>query len=344
MRGGESHRNNCRSRRRRAHPIDGFTPVSCTPPPGIEVVSIRRMSRPLQDEIAGGTFHVFNRGNRKAAIFEDKRDRWAFWRIACEELTTYGVILCALCLMRNHFHMVITTPYGNLADFVGAVESRYATYVNHRYGYVGHLFQDRYGRVPIENDIHLLIELCYIFLNPVSAGLVTKIEDYPWSTYRPTVGLAPTPQHLSLGWLDTLFDAVPIVEAQRRFYALMQEAKPVVAYLQEASLGVDPDAVKRVVRSYVGESLRLGAMPRRYRSILRDSLPVLLPRELSRAELPEAIYRARIEHGYRIIEIARHLRIHRATISRIFRDYCRFAHPGERIGDWDGRNWPIPED
>jgi len=302
------------------------------------------MSRPLQEEIAGGTFHVFNRGNRKVIIFEDKRDRWAFWRIVCEELTTHGVILCALCLMGNHFHMVITTPYGNLADFVGAVESRYASYVNDRYGYVGHVFQGRYGRVVIESDIHLLIELCYVFLNPVSAGLVTKIEDYPWSTYRATAGLASIPQHLSLDWLKTLFDAMPINDAQRRFHGLMQEAKPVVAYLKQSALGVDADAIKRVVRAYVGESLRMSAMPHRYRSILRDSLSVLLPRDLSRAELAAAIYRARVEHGYRIIEIARHLCMHRATVSKIFRDYSRLPQTGERIGDWDGRSWPIPED
>ena len=302
------------------------------------------MSRPLQEEIAGGTFHVFNRGNRKAIIFVNKRDRWVFWRILCEELVTHGVILCALCLMGNHFHMVITTPYGNLADFVGAVESRYADYVNARYGHVGHVFQGRYGRVVIDNDIHLLIELCYVFLNPVSAGLVEKIEHYPWSTYRATAGLAPIPQHLSLDWLHILFNALPIADAQLRFHALMQQAKPVVAYLQEASLGVDPDAVKRVVRSYVGESLRRGALPRRYRTILRDSLPVLLPRELSRADLPAAIYRSRVEHGYRIIEIAYHLRLHRATVSRIFRDYSRLTHPDEHASNWDGRNWPPPED
>ena len=301
------------------------------------------MSRPLQEEIAGGTFHVFNRGNRKAVIFEAKRDRWVFWQIVCEELVTHGVILCSLSLMGNHFHMIITTPYGNLADFVGAVESRYATHVNKRYGYVGHLFQGRYGRVPIDNDIHLLIEMCYVFFNPVSAGLVTKIEDYPWSTYRGTAGLAPTPEHLSLDWLNTLYDGVPIADAQRRFHAVMQEAKPVVAYLKESSLGVDPDAVKRVVRSYVGHNLRVGTMPRRYRSILRDSLPELLPRAIPRADLPAAIYNARVEHGYRIVEIARHLRMNCVTISKIFGDYSRLQPVDEAIRDRDSR-WPIPED
>ena len=289
------------------------------------------MSRPLQEEIAGGTFHITNRGNRKVIIFEHKQDRWVFWRIICEELTTHGVVLCALCLMGNHFHMIITTPFGNLADFVGAVESRYATYVNNRYGHVGHLFQRRYIPVVIENDIHLLIALCYVFLNPVSAGLVSKIEDYPWSTYRATVGLLPTPRHLSLRWLETLFDGIPLIDAQWRFHTLMQEAKPVVAYFDQFGLDVDAEAARRVIRSYVGDSLRVGAMPRRYRSILRAPLSELLPSTLPRADLPEAVYAARVEHGYRIVEIARHVQMHRVTISKLFRDHSRSRHPGDEF-------------
>jgi putative transposase len=279
------------------------------------------MSRPLREEIAGATYHVMNRGNRKVLIFENKHDRRVFWRIVCEELRIHGVVLCALCLMGNHFHMVITTPYGNLADFVGAVESRYATYVNDRYGYVGHLFQGRYVPVVIDDDIHLLTALCYVFLNPVSAGLCTKIEDYPWSTYRATVGLRPAPQQLSFEWLQTLFADLSLNEAQGRLHGIMQKAKPVVAYFQD--MDVDPDAVKRVIRSYVGDSIRVGTMSRRYRSVLRASLDELLPRGLPRAALPPAVHTARVEHGYRIVEIAQHLRMHRVTISKIFRDYSR---------------------
>ena len=246
-----------------------------------------------------------------------------FWRIVCEELTTHGVVLCALCLMGNHFHMVVTTPYGNLADFVGAVESRYAAYVNERYGYVGHLFQGRYVAVTIEDDIQLLMGLCYVFLNPVSAGLVTRIEDYEWSTYRATAGLQPTPRHLSLEWLQTLFPDMPLINAQRRFHGLMQEAKPVVAYFGLQELGVDPDAARRVIRSYTADNLQVGKMPRRYRSVLRSSLAELLPNGLTRPALPAAVYAARVEHGYRVIEIAQHLRMHRVTVSKMFCDYRR---------------------
>ena len=119
--------------------------------------------------------------------------------------------------MSNHFHMIITTPYGNRADFVGAVEGQYASYLNVRYGYVGHVFQGRYVPVTIEDDIQLLTALCYVFLNPVSAGLVMKIEEYEWSTYRATAGLEKTPRALSLEWLRMLFPGLEIRDAHVDF-------------------------------------------------------------------------------------------------------------------------------
>ena len=281
------------------------------------------MSRDIREEIAGGTFHVMNRGNRKVLIFEDDDDRRVFWRIVCRELQIHGVVLCSLCLMGNHFHMVITTPHGNRADFVGAVEGQYASYVNERYGYVGYLYQGRYVSITIEDDIQLLTALCYVFLNPVSAGLVTKMEDYRWSTYRASTGFEHTPRALSLAWLRTLFPGVPLRDAQRLLHDLMQEAKPVVAYFDRQDWDVEPDALKRVIRSYVGENLRVGMLPRRYRTALRPALAEVFPQGLSRPSLPSAIHAAHVEYGYRLVEVARHLHVHRATVGRIFRDFMR---------------------
>ena len=258
-----------------------------------------------------------------------------FLRILFEELRTHGVLLCALSLMGNHFHMIIVTPFGNRADFIGAVESRFASYSNWRHGNVGHLFQGRYLPVLIADDIQLLTALCYVFLNPLRAGIATKLEGYRWSTYRATAGFEQTPSYLSLEWLQTLFPDCDLKEAQRRFHDLMQNGKPVVAYLRQQDWSVDPDAVKRVIRSYTGEKLRIGAMPRRYRSVLRPPLDELFRYRLSGTLLAHAIYEARVTDGYRVVEIARQLKMSRATVSKIFRGYA-----SKRISD----SWGQPPD
>ena len=285
------------------------------------------MSRPPRPLICGATYHVMNRGNRKAPIYEDSEDRRRFIRIGMEEKETYGVEMLAGCEMGNHFHAVLTTPHGNLSDFMEGWEGRFANYSNSRHKRVGHLFQDRYRAVLIENDIHLLIALCYVFFNPVSAGLVTRPEDYEWSTYAATVGLTPLPKYLSIDWLLALFPNESLEGAQRRFHDLMKEGKPVVAYFkQNETAAVDPDALKRVIRSYVGEQLQLGMLPRMYRSVLRASLTDLLPDGITKAARANAIYDAHVTHGYTLAEIARELRVSPQRASQIYSQIRNSRH------------------
>lgn len=267
-----------------------------------------------------------NRGNRKVRIFEDDHDRRRFLSLLMEEKHTHGVDVDAGSLMGNHFHKIIGTPYGNLADFMGGVQGRFASYSNERHDHVGHLYQGRFRRVYIADDVHLLTALCYVFLNPVSAGLVKRLEDYHWSTYRATAGYDPIPRYLSLDWLNSLFPGEPLPAAQYRFRELMNEARPVYAYFHQHDTDIDAAAVKRVVRSHVGQRLRIATLPRMYRTVLRDSLPELFPAGRRGAQLAEAIYDARVVHGYRLIEIARHLRVHTATVSRIYRSVAKSRH------------------
>lgn len=260
-----------------------------------------------------------NRGNRKAAIFEDARDRRRFVRILIEELERYAVKLLAGCLMGNHFHCAVTTPHGNLSDFMERLESRFAQYSNWRHERSGHLFQGAFRDVPIEHDIHLLIALCYIFLNPVAAGFVEKPEEYKWSTYAATVGLAPLPSYVSIDWLEALFPDNTLREAQRRFHELISAADPLADYLRLNDSTIDPSAVRRVIRSYTGEALQVGMLPRNYRSALRSSLMELLPDGMTPQARGHGIFEAHVTNGYTLAEIARELRIRPATVSKIYR-------------------------
>src|SRR5918993_1022553 len=239
------------------------------------------MGRNPRPNICGGTYHVMNRGNRKMRIFEDVSDRRKFLRILIEELQRYGVSLLGGCGMDNHFHLAVVTPNGNVSEFMEQLEGRFARYYNWRHGTVGHLFQGRFRHVVIEHDTHLLIALCYIYLNPVSARLVTAPEDYEWSTYAATLGIRPLPKYISIDWLTALFDGEPVQECQRRLRSLMTEANPVGAFLGRHEMAVDPEAVRRVLRSYIGEQLQLGALPRIYRSALRANLQNLVQAELT---------------------------------------------------------------
>ncbi|HWI17946.1 MAG TPA: transposase [Vicinamibacterales bacterium] len=275
------------------------------------------MGRDNRPNYEGAIYHAMNRGNRKQAIFEDDRDRRKFMRILVETQETYGVKTLAGSLMGNHFHLGLLTPRGNLSEFMQQLEGQYARYHNWRHRRVGHLFQGRFRHVLIEDDLHLLTALCYIFMNPVTARLASTVEDYKWSTYASTVGLRPLPSYITIDWLEALFPALSLREAQCRFRQMMSAPRPVVAYLDGCELNVGVETIRQVIRSYTGEQFQLASLPTPYRTVLRPDLESLLA-QLGN-DRSRFIREARVSFGYRNAEIAKVLRLRPATVSAIFR-------------------------
>jgi len=276
------------------------------------------MGRETRPSIRGATYHVMNRGNRKELIFQDDRDRRQFLRTLIEEQTAHGVKTLGGALMGNHFHLAVVTPHGNLSEFMGVLEGRFARYSNWRHQRVGHVFQGRFRHVLIETDIHLLTALCYIFMNPVAAGLATSLEGYKWSTYAATAGYTAVPAYLSIDWLESLFPGLSLTHAQRRFRQILSDPKPVAAYVREMELHVSAEAINQVIRSYTGEQLVPSSLPRVYRTALRPSLEALLI--AAGNERCRFVREARVSYGYRNAEIAKALNLRPATISKIFCD------------------------
>jgi putative transposase len=58
---------------------------------------------------------------------------------------------------------------------------RYTGAINARFRWTGHLFQGRFGAV-VMDEPHLLAAVRYVALNPAVAGLVSRAEDWPWSS------------------------------------------------------------------------------------------------------------------------------------------------------------------
>ena len=69
----------------------------------------------------------------------------------------------------------------------------------------GHLFQGRYKAILIQKDTYLLELSRYVVLNPLRAGMVDELQDWPWSSYRAMVGLDASPEWLDNDWLLSQF-------------------------------------------------------------------------------------------------------------------------------------------
>jgi putative transposase len=164
--------------------------------------------------VAGGLYHVLARGNRRVAIFLDDRDHERFLSLVDKECTRRGWLCRAYCLMPNHFHLLLEMAKPNLSEGMQALLGVYARWFNWRRDLEGHLFGRRFRCVSIETEPHFLEVARYVALNPVRAELCERAEDWRWSSYAPTLGLAPRPRLLEPGRLLAGF--APDLRSARR--------------------------------------------------------------------------------------------------------------------------------
>jgi putative transposase len=138
-------------------------------------------------------FHVLNRGNNKARIFHDRADYAAFEAVLREVLNRHPTRLLAYCIMPNHWHLVVR-PCGNeLPVLMHWLCMTHAKRWRARHESVGngHVYQGRYRAIPVQSDHHLLTLLRYVERNPLRAGMVTRAEDWDWSSLAGRCGAAP---------------------------------------------------------------------------------------------------------------------------------------------------------
>src|SRR4030043_1613235 len=130
------------------------------------------MARKVRIQYPGASYHSSNRGNRREPIFRSNHDYTLFLRTIGETCERTGWKIISYILMRNHYHILLETPEGNLVDGMKWFQSTYTQRFNRRHGVVGHLFQGRYKALIIDPKEceNLLSVSDYIHLNPVRAG------------------------------------------------------------------------------------------------------------------------------------------------------------------------------
>jgi len=161
------------------------------------------MSRPLRVQYAGALYHVTSRGDRRAAIYRDDVDRRVWLSILEQVCQRYNFVVMGFCQMTNHYHLVVETVDGNLAQGMRVLNGSYSQYFNRRHALVGHVFQGRYKAILVQRESYLLELIRYVILNPLRAGAVTSIDAWPWSSHGYLTGSMTAP---------TWFDAEGILE------------------------------------------------------------------------------------------------------------------------------------
>ncbi len=134
--------------------------------------------------------HIIQRGNNRQSIFIDAPDFERMLALLAEQAQRWGVALHAYVLMNNHFHLLATPATAEaLPKMMQAVGRSYVRYFNQRHGRTGTLWEGRYRSTLIESERYLLACMAYIDLNPVRAGMVAQVSDWPWSSHKHYTGL-----------------------------------------------------------------------------------------------------------------------------------------------------------
>ena len=154
------------------------------------------MPRGPRLDAPGVLHHVMVRGLERRAIFRDDRDRADFVRRLAALAASGALTVYARALLPNHGHLLVRSGARPLARSMRALLTGYAGAFNRRYKRVGHLFQNRYKSIVVEEEPYCLELTRYIHLNPLRAGLVrdlAALDKYPWTGHSGLLGRRKQP-------------------------------------------------------------------------------------------------------------------------------------------------------
>ena len=153
-------------------------------------------------------YHVLNRGNDRRVLFRKQADYAAFVKLLLDAKVHAEVELFAYCLMPNHWHLVLR-PRGahDLAKYLSWLSNTHVKrYRAHYKNSSGHLYQGRYKSFPVATDAYLLTLLRYVEANAVRPALVSRVQDWPWTsaTSKPVSLLDEWPVDRPRNWMALL--------------------------------------------------------------------------------------------------------------------------------------------
>lgn len=136
------------------------------------------MPRQARLDIPGLVHHVMARGIEGREIFHNNSDREFFLNRMSDILADHGApTLYAWALIPNHFHLLIRPAEMHLSTIMQRLMTGYAVNFNKQHNRKGHLFQNRYKSIVVEEDAYFLELVRYIHLNPVRAEIVTSMSE-----------------------------------------------------------------------------------------------------------------------------------------------------------------------
>jgi len=276
------------------------------------------MARPLRLDTAGATYHLTSGSDGQEDIFLSKQDRLVWLETLAQVCARFNWTCHAYCQLTNHYHLVIETREANLSKGMRQLNGVYTQRFNRRHQHAGPIFQGRFKAILVEKAGYLLELSRHVVLNPLRLKLVRRLEQWPWSSYLATAGLAPPP-----AWLDTQFTLAQFGKqrsrAQLKYGAFVQAGRGRPSVWEQLK-----------ARSYLGsdefvKKLQVQAAKKPTRTEVSRSQQRALARALgdyAKAHPRDtAVALAYLSGHYTMATLADYFGVHHTTISRLIKVY-----------------------
>lgn len=188
-----------------------------------------RLARQLQ---LADYYHVINRGNLRAQLFDADRDYLAFIGLLDETIESFGLPVLAYCLMPNHWHLVVMSVTPSILSrsmhwLTGTHAVRWSK--SHERPGPGHVYQGRFKSVPVQPDASVWRVARYVESNARSAKFVRHAEDWPWCSASQRIRNCERPrlQPLQFGPLESWLRYVNQESADEDIRAAVRRGRPI---------------------------------------------------------------------------------------------------------------------
>lgn len=153
-----------------------------------------RLDRP------GAWHHVVNRGLAKRPLFESRMDKRSFLaRLACQ-VRASRLEVHSYSLLTTHFHMLVSSPIGELSEALRQLQSSYSRRFNRTRDRDGPLVRGRFFSKRVDSDAYRRAVVQYIDHNAVQAGLVETPWEYEFGSARAWMS-GKCPPWVSCAWI-----------------------------------------------------------------------------------------------------------------------------------------------
>ncbi len=130
-----------------------------------------------------GSYHIWARANNKESFPIPIHQCWGIYDHYLNELTKrYRAQIHAFVLMKNHFHLVLSTPDENIDQCMRYFMTQTSKGIGMASGRINHVYGGQYGWTLIECASVYAVIIKYVYRNPIKAKICERVEFYPWST------------------------------------------------------------------------------------------------------------------------------------------------------------------